>query len=301
MSGRIGRRHAGDRLQYARRVVHRRNGVYRLGPEDADAATGLIAGGDPQVDVFVDYRIRSTHLDPRALGGEIWGYFVDGRMLSLCHSGANLVVAHAVPDAVEAFARYALRRGRRCATIVGLREDVRRLWELVGPVWGPAREERWDQPHMLIDGPPLVAPDPSVRRATREDLPLVHPAAVAMYTEEVGISPDSGGGGQFYRARVAHLIDQGWSFIRVEEGRVVFKAEVSASSPYACQVQGVYVDPARRGQGLAAPAMAAVVTLAMRDIAPAVTLYANAHNTPAIKCYERTGFRQTATFASVMF
>ena len=282
-------------------MVQRRNGVYRLGPDDVVDATGLIAGGDPQVDVFVDYRIRTTRMDIHALGGEIWGYFEDGRLVSLCHSGANLVPAHATPEAVEAFARYAIRRGRRCATIVGRREDVRQLWDVVGPVWGPAREERWDQPHMVCDEPPLVEPDPLVRRAEPADLPIVHPAAVAMYTEEVGISPDIGGGGEFYRARVAHLIEAGWSFVRIEDGRVVFKAEVSAASPYACQVQGVYVAPDRRGQGLAAPGMAAVVQIALREIAPAVTLYANSHNIPAIRCYERAGFRQTATFASVMF
>jgi hypothetical protein len=282
-------------------VVLRRDGVYRLGPDDVEAATGLIAGGDPQVDVFVDYRIRTTRMDIHALGGEIWGYFAEGRLLSLCHSGANLVVAHAVPGAVDAFARHALRRGRRCATIIGLREDVRGLWDVVGPTWGPAREERWDQPHMVIEGPPTVEPDPLVRRATMDDLPVVHPAAVAMYTEEVGISPNIGGGGEFYRSRVGHLIGAGWSFVRIDDGRVVFKAEVSAASPYACQVQGVYVDPERRGEGLAAPGMAAVVAFALRDIAPSVTLYANAHNVPAIHCYERAGFRQTATFASVMF
>ena len=80
-----------------------------------------------------------------------------------------------------------------------------------------------------------------------------------MYTEEVGVSPEIGGGADLYRARVAQLVAKGWSFARIEDGRVVFKAEVAAASPHACQVQGVYVDPDRRGEGLAAAGMAAVV------------------------------------------
>ena len=100
---------------------------------------------------------------------------------------------------------------------------------------------------------------------------------------------------------MAQLVAKGWSFARIEDGRVVFKAEVAAASPYACQVQGVYVDPARRGEGLAAPGIAAVVALALRDIAPVVSLYVNGHNLAARRAYERAGFEQTATFTTVMF
>ena len=109
------------------------------------------------------------------------------------------------------------------------------------------------------------------------------------------------GGADLYRARVSQLISKGGSFARIEEGRVVFKAEVAAASPYACQVQGVYVDPARRGEGLAAAGMAAVVSLALADIAPVVSLYVNDHNEPARRAYARVGFEQTRTFTTIMF
>jgi hypothetical protein len=122
-----------------------------------------------------------------------------------------------------------------------------------------------------------------------------------MYTEEVGVSPELGGGGSLYRARVAQLISKGWSFARIEDGRVVFKAEVAAASPYACQVQGVWVAPERRGEGLATAGMAAVVDLALADVAPVVSLYVNEHNTPARRVYANVGFTQTAEFTTVMF
>jgi predicted GNAT family acetyltransferase len=63
----------------------------------------------------------------------------------------------------------------------------------------------------------------------------------------------------------------------------------------------VYVDPDRRGQGLAAAGMAAVVALALHDIAPVVSLYVNEHNVPARRAYERAGFEQTGTFSTIMF
>ena len=81
---------------------------------------------------------------------------------------------------------------------------------------------------------------------------------------------------------------------------MLFKAEIGAVSPEACQLQGVYVRPDRRGQGIAAGALAAVVEQARRSIAPVVTLFVNDHNLPARRAYERVGFEQTATFASVL-
>ncbi len=140
-----------------------------------------------------------------------------------------------------------------------------------------------------------------MRRTTRADLDELYPACVAMYTEEVGVSPEAGGGAELYRARVSQLISRGWSFARFEEGRLVFKAEVACSSPQAAQVQGVYVPPDLRGQGLATAGMAAVVEHVRAHVAPVVSLYVNDWNDPARRAYERVGFRQTATFSTVMF
>jgi predicted GNAT family acetyltransferase len=122
-----------------------------------------------------------------------------------------------------------------------------------------------------------------------------------MYTEEVGVSPEVGGGAELYRARVLQLIGRGWSFARFDEGRLIFKAEVACATPYAAQIQGVYVPPDRRGQGVATAGMAAVVEIVRREVAPVVSLYVNDWNTSARSAYEKVGFRETARFATVMF
>jgi predicted GNAT family acetyltransferase len=260
-----------------------------------------LAARNPVVNVFADYRARLTQLDPRWLGGEMWGYQEGGRLVSACHSGANLVPIEATPEAIAVFAARAVHQGRRCATIGGPTETVSAIWQQLEPHWARPRDVRWNQPHMEVSEEPPVRPDPRVRRTTRHDLDVLYPACVAMYTEELGISPEAGGGRELYRARVAQLISKGWSFARIERGRVVFKAEIAAASPYACQVQGVYVAPDRRGEGLAVSGMAAVVDIALRDIAPVVSLYVNEHNVPARRAYESVGFVQTGSFSTVMF
>ena len=154
---------------------------------------------------------------------------------------------------------------------------------------------------MVITGPPLVPPDPLVRRVRLDELDILWPACVAMFTEEVGISPTIGDGGASYRARLVQLIRSGRAFARIEERKVIFKAEIGAATPQACQVQGVWVRPEYRGQGLAAPGMAAVVVEAARSIAPVVSLYVNDFNAPARAAYRRAGFIDTGQFMSVLF
>ena len=122
-----------------------------------------------------------------------------------------------------------------------------------------------------------------------------------MFTEEVGVSPIGHDNGSYYRARVAELIRLGRAFALIEDGEVVFKAEVGAVTPHACQVQGVWVRPDRRGEGLSIGGMAAVVEIALRDIAPAVSLYVNDYNVAARATYRRVGFREVGRFATVMF
>jgi uncharacterized protein len=260
-----------------------------------------ICDRDPVTNVFVGSRVRALGLEPGRLGAQMWGHAPGGSLESLCYSGANLVPVAATPDAVAAFADRALRQGRRCSSVVGPAEQVQGLWALLRPQWGPAREVRPVQPVMVISGPPRVAPDPLVRRVRMDEFDVLWPACVAMFTEEVGVSPTAGDGGASYRARLEALIRAGRAFARIEGGRVIFKAEIGAVTPQACQVQGVWVQPECRGQGLAAPGMAAVAVEAARSFAPLVSLYVNDYNAPARAAYRRAGFTDTGRFMSVLF
>ena len=278
-----------------------RDDVRLLGPEDRDAFLSLTAK-DPVVNVFAAYRARVTNLDPRWLGGEIWGRVEDDQLVAGCHMGANLVPVQCTPDDVGMFADRALNRMRSTATIVGPHDAVAAFWDAVGDRWNPPREIRWRQPHLQIVDDPMVAPDPEVRLTTVSDLTALYPACVDMYTEEVGVSPETAGGKDLYEARVRQLIARGWSFARFDErGRVIFKAEVACATPYAAQVQGVYVHPDRRGEGLSVVGMAAVVALVREQIAPIVSLYVNEWNAAARAAYASFGFTETARLSTLMF
>jgi len=280
--------------------VLRTGGVRVLDGRDLDEALGVLAR-DPVADAFVSARIQAVGMDPWRLGAEMWGFGDRGRLDSLCYSGANLVPVQATPDAVRAFADRARRQGRRCSSIVGPATPVLDLWRILQPHWGPARDVRECQPLLAIDSPPLVAVDPDVRLVQPDEIEVLMPACIAMFTEEVGVSPLVGDGGALYRARVEELIATGRAFARLEDGDVVFKAEIGAATRAACQVQGVWVHPSLRGRGIGTAGMAAVVQSAQESIAPVVSLYVNDFNVAARRSYESVGFRQVGTFASVLF
>jgi uncharacterized protein len=257
---------------------------------------------DPLAGVFVASRVAAAGLDPRRLGAEMWGWLDEhGAVAALCYSGANLVPLLADDAALVQFAEWAVAQGRRCSSIVGDAALVRPLWDCLAPAWGRAREQRLTQPLLSIDTAPSVAADTAVRRVRLDEVDALLPACIAMFTEEVGVSPVGSDGGLTYRARVEELVRAGRAFARFDDGEVTFKAEVGAATRAVCQVQGVWVTPDQRGRGLSVGGMAAVVEACRRDIAPVVSLYVNDFNVPARKAYEAVGFREVGTFASVLF
>lgn len=271
-----------------------------LDGRDAPAILALL-DEDPVETCFVASRVRSG-MDPWRLGGEVWGFEHRGRLLSVLYAGANLVPVRSTPESRAAFAERARRTGRRSSSLVGPAEEVLDLWAHLEPAWGPAREVRACQPLLAIDHEAPVPADPLVRRVVESELDALLPACIAMFTEEVGVSPLMGGAGPAYRSRILEIVRDGRAFARFDDsGAVVFKAEVGAATPQACQIQGVWVDPARRGEGLSSPGMAAVVDLARTLIAPVVSLYVNDYNEPARRAYARTGFQQVGTLATVLF
>lgn len=275
------------------------NGVRQLMPDDLPGLQALVSR-DPVAHCFVTSRL-SLGIERIRMGADLWGYFSDDGLESALYLGANLVPVETTPESRAAFADRLRRMGRRCSSIVGCAEDVLDLWRQLEPSWGPAREVRARQLLMVIDGSPAMAPDPHVTVTELVDLDTLVPACVDMFTSEVGISPVAGGMAHSYRSRISELVTSGCSYSRIENEEVIFKAEIGAASQAACQVQGVWVNPRLRGNGLSKPAMAAVVQLAQLRVAPLVSLYVNDYNTVARKCYLSVGFREHREFATVLF
>jgi ribosomal protein S18 acetylase RimI-like enzyme len=211
-----------------------------------------------------------------------------------------LVPVQLDPELAGLVAGAAHRSTRRYASIFGPAGTVMALYAALQQLGHAASEIRGDQPLLAIDGQPLIEPNPALGFGHLADFDRILPACAAMFEEEVGYSPYLGGR-EYYSRRVKGLIRSGHSLVHLGgDGEVVFKAELGAVTPDVTQVQGVWMNPAFRGLGLSAGYMAAVVVLA-QSVAPVTSLYVNDFNTRARATYERVGFHQVGTFATVLF
>jgi predicted GNAT family acetyltransferase len=261
------------------------------------AAVWRVLDQDPVGSCMVTARVADHGVDPNSIGGELWTR--RGVDESLCYAGANLVPLRGAPADLNAFADKATSTIRRCSSLVGRAALVLPMWQRLESAWGPARDVRESQPLMALHAMPNCPLDTEVRQVRTDELEAYLVAAIDMFIGEVGVDPRLGDGGRGYRRRVANLIAAGRAWARFEHGEVVFKAEVGSQSPAVGQIQGVWVHPERRGRGLgsAGTATLAAVIVGTGRIA---SLYVNEFNTVARATYERVGFTQVGTFATVL-
>jgi predicted GNAT family acetyltransferase len=160
------------------------------------------------------------------------------------------------------------------------------------------RDDRPGQPVYALDEPPEPG-GTGLRAATIDDLDLLLPACAAAHREEIGIDPiarDPEG----FRWRTRSQIEEGRSWLWIEDGTILFKAEASAWTPSAVQVQQVWVDPAVRRRGNAQRGMRDLCRLLLERV-PTVCLFVRPENAPAIRVYDAIGMQRVLTYRSLIF
>jgi predicted GNAT family acetyltransferase len=175
---------------------------------------------------------------------------------------------------------------------------VEAVWRAAEDRLPPAREDRPGQPVYAISTPP-PAGDTGLRAAREDDLEILVPACAAAHELELGIDPltrDADG----FRWRTSTQVEEGRSWLWVEGGVVLFKAEASAWTPHAVQLAQVWTDPEARGQGYATRGLADLCRLLLSFV-PVVTLFVRRENDVAIGLYEKIGMQKVLEYRSVLF
>jgi ribosomal protein S18 acetylase RimI-like enzyme len=223
--------------------------------------------------------------------GRFSAFADNGRLTALCHVGANVV-----PSGRDC-GRFAAATARgRARMIIGDERPVTELWDVVGDRMPEPRDDRPGQPVYVSDEPPGPG-GTGLRAAADRDYELLLPACAAAHEEEIGIDPlarDPDG----FRWRTRS--QEGRSWVWIEDSTILFKAEASAWTPSAVQLQQVWVDPPARNNGYAQRGMRDLIRLLLERV-PVVCLFVRPENAPAIRVYEAVGMRRRGSYRSLIF
>ncbi len=229
----------------------------------------------------------------RGLGRFVATADADGTLSALCHVGANIVPSG---PGCGVFAGGLAHPDVRM--LIGESRAVTELWDAARAQLPSPREDRPDQPVFAIREAPAPG-ETALRLATLDDVPRLLPACAAAYELELGVDPVARDGDAF-RWRTAAQIEERRSWVWLEDGVVRFKAEASAWTGSAVQLQQVWVDPDVRGRGFGSRGLADLIRLLLRTT-PVVTLFVRAENAAAIALYEAVGMQRELEYRSVLF
>jgi predicted GNAT family acetyltransferase len=218
-----------------------------------------------------------------------------------CRSGAgkleavaligHFVLMEARTDrAVQEFARVA----SDCTVtrmIMGESHVMQEFWTCYSPA-APKLKHNCRERLLEANGPiETAAAVPDLRVATRDDLDLLIPVHAQMTLEETGINPlerDPEG----FRSRYLRRIEQERTWVLFESGELIFKAEIVSDTPEIVYLEGVWITPLSRCQGLGTRCVSQLVRqLLSPDSRRSVCVFVNERNPSAIKFYERAGFK----------
>ena len=219
-----------------------------------------------------------------------------GRLDGVALVGHATVVEAHTESSVAAFARLA-RNCDNTHLIRGERETIECFWKYYASAGQEPRVICRELFLQQNERPALNEVVDDLRPAHLNELEQVMKVNAAMAVQEAGVSPlnhDASG----FRQRTARRIEQGRVWVWVQEGRLVFKADVIAETPEAIYVEGVHVHPEERmkGHGLRCLNHLSSILLARSN---SICLTVNEDNKKAVAFYAKAGYQVSSLYETI--
>jgi hypothetical protein len=241
--------------------------------------------------------MRDNGLENPLNRGTFFGYRNQrGQLEGVALIGHATLLETASDEAIQAFAKTA----QRCKAVHLIMCEENRLdtfWRYYAVAGQELRhahrqlllELRWpiEASHQLSN----------LRLATVDDLDLLAPVHAEMALEESGIDPrqqDADG----FRKRYIRRIEQGRTWVLIEDGQLQFKAEVVAETPVTSYIEGVWVNPAARRQGYGRRCMSQLARMLLWRT-KSICLFVNEENDDARKFYKQVGYHVRAVYDTI--
>ncbi|HEY0405600.1 MAG TPA: GNAT family N-acetyltransferase [Pyrinomonadaceae bacterium] len=174
----------------------------------------------------------------------------EGALEGVALIGHATLVEARTESALKAFASLA-KQHPHAHVIVGQQDKIESFWNYYG--CGGQRPRQICRELLFEQRLPIKTLEPvaELRPATLEEMDLIVPVNALMAEEESNVNPlavDADG----FRARLRRRIEQGRVWVWMQDGRLIFKADVMAEATGVTYLEGVYVRPSARGRGYGA-------------------------------------------------
>lgn len=266
----------------------------------------LTPGDHPEVQAFLRHPAElhlylRTRID-RPAGGRGLVCREGGRILGFAWlgGGRNLVFAGDDPGFLHALAGLARRQESRWILVVAphgpCTDFLARYARLTRRTARLDRSQTW---YRLTPDRLSGLAEPALRPATLADLPDLVPAAARMSAEDFDMDFDRIDL-EAVRGNMERKVREGRSWVYRERGEFAFKVDLAVRHPLGGQVEGVFTPEDRRGRGIASRCIAELGRRLLGELR-CLGLHVDAANAPAIRAYERAGFRREAELRLAIF
>jgi len=220
----------------------------------------------------------------------------NGRLEGVALVGHATLMETVSDRALAALAQVA----QQCATthmIMGEKERVTDFW---GHYAANGRQQRLTCREWLFElSWPVEARDPihGLRRATAAELDLVAPVQAELAFAESGINPLHADP-QGFRERCLRRIQQGRTWVIVEDGKLIFKADVISRTREVNYLEGIWICEERRANGSGLRFMSELMRRLLEET-KSICLLVNETNKLAMNFYRKCGFHFRATYETI--
>lgn len=220
----------------------------------------------------------------------------EGRLEGVALIGHATLVETRSEAALAAFARLA----QTCPNvhmIVGEQEKIDRFWRYYANIGQLPR--RVGRELLLEQQWPAEAYEPvrELRLATLDDLEQVMLVQGEMASAASGINPREADPAGF-RMRCARRIKRQRVWVWVEDGRLIFKADVISDTPQVIYLEGIYVNPQERSRGYGARCMSQLAQNLLTRT-NSLCILVNDESRRARVFFERIGFKLCSYYDTV--
>jgi uncharacterized protein len=268
--------------------------VRRLNEMDYGDVAAFLASR-PQQGVLLASLIADHGLTSPALRGVFFGHFEGGRLTGVALAGHQTLFC-APDEALGRLAEAAAESGVRCRVIFGPLTQADLFWrhlEARGGECELARDFSWH----VCEQPARPVREFRLIQAGPEHLEVVAEAQASMFAEATGNDPRGRDPVGFHR-RALERIERGRTWVRLEGGRVIFKAELQSVTPDAIYLEGIWTHPGRRGRGVAKEGVVELTHRRLRK-EQAVCLVIEPGEAAARHIYEYAGFSRRDDYRAV--